>query len=173
MTQKIPQREEEGSADDPSPCLDSLFIEMTKMNTTLLSVATDVLTIKETTTELKTTAKAKERLSELETRIRRLEEATEPSHTDEDKKSKLIDAIRVCIQAMENLSKRKNVRLVGLKETIGINGTLLSCVKKILVEGLGVWARGEVSTGGGRGFHRGLPPHPESDQPPQVPPNSQ
>lgn len=52
-------------------------------------------------------------MSELETRIRCLEEATEPSHTDEDKKSKLIDAIRVCIQAMENLSKRKNVRLVG------------------------------------------------------------
>lgn len=41
LTQKSSQREEEGSAGDPSPCLDSLFVEMTKMSTKLLSVTTD------------------------------------------------------------------------------------------------------------------------------------
>lgn len=94
-----------------------------------------------------------ERSSELETRLMRLEEATEPSHTDKDKKSKLNDAMWVCIQAMKNISKRNNVRLVCLKETIGTNGTLLSCVRKILAEGLGVWARGEASTWARGGTH--------------------
>lgn len=140
-TWKSSQREEEGSAGDPSPSLDSLFTEISKMSTTLSSVATDVSTIKETTTELKTTVAAmQERLSEAETHVMCPEEATERSLTDKDTKSKLMEAMWVHIQAMENHSKRNNVGLVGLKETFGTNGTLLSCVQKIWKEGLGVRA---------------------------------
>lgn len=74
-TRKNPPREEEEMANDSPPSFDSLLKEITKMNTTLMNVATDVLTIKETTTELKTTVTAmQERLSEAETRIVRLEE---------------------------------------------------------------------------------------------------
>lgn len=50
--------------------LENLFLEYMKMSTTLQSVATDVSTIKETTTKQKTTvAVMQERLTEAETRI--------------------------------------------------------------------------------------------------------
>lgn len=66
------------------------------MSTTLLSVAMDVWTIKETMTELKTTVTAMQgRLLEAEKRIMCLEEAAERSNTDKDKKSKLMDAMWV------------------------------------------------------------------------------
>ena len=87
-TRNRPQREEkERSTGDLSPSLNSLFMEMTKM-TTLLCITTDVLTIKETMTELKTTVQ--EQLSEAKTCIVPLEESAEQSHTDKDKKSKLL-----------------------------------------------------------------------------------
>ncbi len=166
LTHKSPQHEEEGSTGDPSPSLESLFTEITKMSTTLLSVATDVSTIKETTTELKTTVMAmQERLSEAETRIVCLEEATEQSHAEDDKKSKLMDAMWVRIQALENHSKQNNVRLVGLKETFGTNGTLLSCVKKILDEGLGV--RADTAEFEIERVHRLLVPVPDPERPPR------
>lgn len=44
---------------------------------------------------------------------------------DRDNKSKIMDAMWVHIQAMENHNKLNNLRLVGLKETFRVNGTLL------------------------------------------------
>ena len=166
MATRLSPQDEEDAAGAPSPPLDKLFTEITKMSTTLSSVATDVSTIKETTTELKTTVQAmQERVSEAETRIMRLEEATEQFLTDEDKKSKLMEAMWVRIQTMENHSKRNNVRLVGLKETFGTNGTLLSCVEKILEEGLGI--RADATEFEIERAHRQLAPVPDPDQPPR------
>ena len=165
-TRKSPQHEEEGPTGDSSTCLDSLLAEVTKMSFTLQSVATDVSTIKEAMTELKTTVTAmQERLSEAEMRIGRLEDATERLHTDEDKKNKLMKAMWMRLQALENHSKRNNVRLVGLKETFGTNGTLLNCVQKILEEGLGVQAEAEEFEI--ERVHRLLAPMPDPERPPR------
>lgn len=164
-TRKSPQHEE-SSAGEPPASLDSLFTEIAKMSTTLSSVATDVSAIKETTTELKTTVQAmQERLSEAETRITRLEETTEQTLADKDKKSKLMEAMWERVQAMENNSKRNNVRLVGLKETFGTNGTLLSCVQKILEEGLGI--RADAAEFEMERAHRTLTPVPDPERPPR------
>ncbi|KAF1392169.1 hypothetical protein PFLUV_G00049770 [Perca fluviatilis] len=68
------------------------------------------------------------------------------------------------IQALENHSKRNNVRLIGLKETFGTNGTLLGCFHKILTEGLGLRADAELEI---ERAHRLLAPMPDPEQPPR------
>ncbi|ROJ57636.1 LINE-1 type transposase domain-containing protein 1 [Anabarilius grahami] len=65
---------------------------------------------------------------------------------------------------LENHSKRNNVRLVGLKEKYGTNGTLERCVKKVLSEGLGIDMEGEFEI---ERAHRILAPMPSEDQPPR------
>lgn len=71
-----------------------LFKEIAKMSSTLQSVATNVSTIKETTTELKATVTSMQQsLAEVETRIERLEETPERPHADGDKRNKLVDAM--------------------------------------------------------------------------------
>ena len=55
-----------------------------------------------------------------------------------------MDAMWDCIQVLENHRKRNNVRLLGFKETFGTNGTLQSCVQKILTKGLGVCVDAEL-----------------------------
>ncbi len=103
--------------------------------------------------ELKMTLTAmQERLAK--TRIVCLEETSVWLLTDKDKRGKLMDAMWDCIQTLENHSKRNNVRLIGLKET---NGKLLSCVLKILMEGLGVCAEAELEI---ETVHRLLAPIP-------------
>lgn len=150
---------------EPPPRLESLFAEITKVNATLQSVATDVSTIKETTTELKTTVAAMhERLGEAETRIVRLEETSERLDAAEGMKRKQMEVMWERIQTLENHSKRNNVRLVGLKETFGTNGTLLNCVQKILAEGLGVCVDPEFEI---ERVHRTLAPMPDPDRPPR------
>lgn len=69
---------------------------------------------------------------EAEICIVHLKGTSEQLLTDEGKKNKQMEVMWDRIQALENQSKRNNVRLIGL------NGTLLTCVQKILAEGLGV-----------------------------------
>lgn len=68
------------------------------------------------------------------------------------------------IQMLENHSKRNNVRLLGLKETYGTNGTMEECVKKMLRDGLGLDVEGEFEI---ERAHRALAPVPNEDQPPR------
>lgn len=76
---------------DSALSFDCLLQEITKMNNTLTSAATDVPTTKETTTELKTTEMAmQETLLEAETCIVHLEAASERLHADRNEKSNLI-----------------------------------------------------------------------------------
>ena len=90
----------------PPPRLESLFAEITKVNTTLQSVATDVSTIKETTTELKTmVAVLHGRLEEAETHIVGLEETSERLDAAEGMRSKQMEVMWERIQTLKNHSK--------------------------------------------------------------------
>lgn len=103
-------------------------------------------------------------MEEAETRIVCLEEASERLLSDDVKRGKLMDAMWDRIQSLENHSKRNNVRLIGLRETFGTNGTLLSCVQRILREGLGVSADAGFEI---ERAHRLLSPMPDPDRPPR------
>lgn len=69
-----------------------------------------------------------ERLGEAKVCIAHLEETLEQLLNDKGSKDKETDELWNRVPALENQSRRSNVRLVGLKVTIGTNGTLLDCV---------------------------------------------
>ncbi|KAL1249632.1 hypothetical protein QQF64_020637 [Cirrhinus molitorella] len=150
---------------DAKVSLEKVFAEVTKMNKTLQVVAADTIAIKETMTELKDTENGLQvRMEEVEGRISQLEDATGELATDKDAKENRIKALWDRVQMLENHSKRNNARLVGLKEKYGTNGTLESCVKKVLSEGLGIDLEGEFEI---ERVHRTLAPMPSEDQPPR------
>ncbi|KAK7880950.1 hypothetical protein WMY93_032404 [Mugilogobius chulae] len=135
LDDSVAQPAQPASATAESPDkLDKLFDEISHMNETLRNVATDVSTIKGAMAEMTTTVCAMQG---------RLDEAEAP---------------------LENQSRRHNVRLVGLRESLGTNGTLLECVRKIFSEGLGVEADGMMEI---ERVHRQLKPMPNPDQPPR------
>lgn len=114
------------------------------MSKTLQVVAAETIAIKETMTGLKESVNGLQvRMEEVEGRISHLEDVTEELTTDKDAKEKKIKALWERVQMLENHSKRNNVRLVGLKEKYGTNGTLERCMKKVLSEGLGTNMEGE------------------------------
>lgn len=98
-----------------------------------------------------------ERWMEAEISIVRLEETSERL-THGWREEKQMEVMWDHIQALENQSKRNNVRLIGL------NGTLLTCVQKILAEGLGVNVDAEFEI---ERVHRLLAPMPDPDWPPR------
>lgn len=57
------------------------------------------------------------------------------------------------------------MRVIGLKETFGTNGTLMGCVQKMLTEGLELWADAEFKIDRA---HRLLAPMLDTE-PPQRP----
>lgn len=133
------QRGEEES--QPSSNDVNLMAEVLKMSGTLQSVAVDVTTIKVTTSELKTAVTEMQVwVKEAETRISSLEDTTGQLQTAADKRHELVEAMWERIQVLENHSKRNNVRIIGLKETVGADGTLVNCVRKMLAEGLDIRA---------------------------------
>ena len=81
-----------GEGDHNTVDMDNLFAEVTKMSTML---------------------------QEAEGRIHHLENATEGLINNRDRHEKRMDAMWNHLQMLENHSKRNNVRLVGLKETLG------------------------------------------------------
>lgn len=150
---------------DAKVSLDKVYAEITKMSKTLQVVAADTIAIKETMTELKDTVNGLQvRMEEAEGRISQIEDVTERLKTDKDAKEKEIKVLWDRVQILENHSKRNNVRLVGLKEKYGTNGTLESCVKKVLSAGLGIDMEGEFEI---ERVHRILAPMPSEDQPPR------
>lgn len=145
--------------------LEKVFAEVTKMSGTLTGVAADIATIKETTTELKETVTGLQvRVEEAETRISQLEDTTEGLVTSSASGEEKLEKLWNRVEMLENHSKRNNVRLVGLKETYGTNGTLETCVKKVLSEGLGINPEGEFEI---ERMHRVWAPAPREDQPPR------
>lgn len=124
--------------------LESRFAEITKMSATLQGVAADILTIKVTTTVLKNAVNnIHERLEEMEVRVSILEDTSDRLVNGNDDCDKKVEVLLNHLEELENHSKRNNVRLVGLRETYGTNGTMELCVRNILREGLGVDVDGE------------------------------
>lgn len=68
------------------------------------------------------------------------------------------------MQALDNQSKRNNVRVFGLKEAVGTGRTFLSCVRKMLVEGLGVRDDAEFEI---ERTHRASAPLPDPNRAPR------
>ena len=109
-----------------------------QMSATLLTVASDVLKIKQTTAELKNNVDTMQvRLTKAEGRISDIEETTQQLVTDRELHSKWIDTLWTRVEDLENRSRCNNVRLLCLTE--GKEGTnLKECIAKILSEGLGM-----------------------------------
>lgn len=149
----------------PPDKLDRLLEEISQMNETLQSVATDVSIIKATTAELTNAVTTMQgRMDEIEAHVLHLEEASEQWQSDRASKDKDTEALWNRVQILENHSRRNNVRLLGLKEMFGTNGTLPDCLRKILSEGLGVDLVGEMEI---ERVHRQLGSVPNPDQPPR------
>lgn len=145
--------------------LESILAEISKMSSTLQTVATDVSTIKGTTEELKNAVKAiQERLTEAEGRISDLEDSTQQLQNGRELQSKRIDTLWNRVEDLENRSRRNNVRLLGLKEgTEGNN--LIACVEKILSEGLNMDIDNEFEI---ERAHRSPGSRPDDGQPPRL-----
>ena len=96
----------------------SIFAEIAKMSATLQGVAADTATIKVTTTELKSAVNSiHERLEEMEVRISKLEDTADMLVSNNDGRDIKVEMLQY-----------SNVRLVGLKEMYGTNGTMEACV---------------------------------------------
>lgn len=104
------------------------------------------------------------RLEEAEGRISHLEDTTERLVSNQEHDDKRMKALWDRIQMHENHSKRNNVRLLGMKETYGTNGTIEGCMKQILSVGLEVDFEGEFKI---EQAHQALAPSPNENQPPR------
>lgn len=105
------------------------------------------------------------RLGEAEGWISLLEDTTDRLVNDGEHAEKKMEAQWYRLQMLENHSKRNNVRLLGLKETYGTNGTMEACVKKMLRDALGLEVEGEFEI---QRAHRALIPVLNKDQPPRL-----
>lgn len=149
----------------PKMDISVLFAEMTKMGTVLNGVASDVSFIKSDMAELKSTLSATQvRIAEAEARISDVEDKVANVVRDNSKYAEKLQQLITRVDDQENRSRRKNVRLVGLKESLGTSGNLTDCVKKILADGLGL---------NGEEFeiercHRSLKPRPNPGQAPRI-----
>ena len=124
--------------------MDNLLSEMGKIASTLQVVATDVSSIKETVADLKNSVGSLQvRLDEAEERISAVEDATSKLSEDSLKADERLDALYNRIEELENINRRNNVRLVGLKEDLETNG-LVSCVQELMTEALGIEMDGEL-----------------------------
>lgn len=149
----------------PKMDISVLFAEMTKMGAVLNGVATDVSFIKSDMAELKSTLSATQiRMTEAEARISDVEDKVANVVRDNSKYAKKLQQLIARVDDQENKSRRKNVRLVGLKESLGTSGNLTDCVKKILADGLGLNGdEFEIER-----CHRSLKPRSNAGQAPRI-----
>lgn len=149
----------------PNADMNALFMEMTKMGGIMTGVAADVSFIKSDMAELKNTLSATQaRMAEAEGRISDIEDKVTAMAHDNSKYAKILKQLCARVDDQENRSRRKNVRLIGLKEGSETGGSLSDYVQKILADGLGLsGAEFEIER-----CHRNLRPRPEPDQPPRI-----
>ena len=116
----------------------NMFEEIQKMSATLQVVAGDVVVIKGTTKELKdSVAKIQERLGEAEQQISDIEDMHAGMEKSMEKCDKRLEILRTYVEDLENISRRNNIRMVGLKEGKEQTGKVAQYAEKILYEGLG------------------------------------
>ncbi|KAK7915869.1 hypothetical protein WMY93_011630 [Mugilogobius chulae] len=145
--------------------INGLFAEIAKVGATLDGVASDVTLIKADTTELKDSVSAiQTRLTEAESRISDVEDQVAILAKDNGKLIKKVDQLWTRMDDQENRARRKNIRLVGLKEGKETGGALSDYVQKILSDGLGLTG-GEYEI---ERCHRSLGRRPGPTQPPRI-----
>lgn len=144
---------------------DDLFSEITKIGTTLNKVATDVSIIKSDTAELKNTVSALQtRIEDAESRIANVEDSTASMANDNKLLTQRVEQLWNRVEDQENRSRRKNVRLIGLKEGKEAGSTLNEYVGKILRLGLKLEGdEYEIERS-----HRSGGPRPDDNKPPRL-----
>uniref|UniRef100_A0AAV2LVG7 L1 transposable element RRM domain-containing protein n=1 Tax=Knipowitschia caucasica TaxID=637954 RepID=A0AAV2LVG7_KNICA len=165
----LPQPEEDASSgvsgEEGPEMSETMFDELRKMNATLQTMAADVITIKETTKELKESVESiQARMGEAEQRISDLEDSHEQASSKLEKCDKRVDVLWSRVEDLENRSRRNNVRIVSLKEGLEEQGKMAKYVEKILGDALGL-------TGGEFEIERAhcIPiPVPDTSKPPRA-----
>lgn len=145
--------------------INGLFAEIAKVGATLNGVASDVTLIKSDTTELKKSVSAiKTRLTEAERRISDVEDTVANLARNNVKLTKAVEQLYERVDDQENRARRKNIRLVGLKEGKEAGMPLANYVQKILCDGL------ELNGGDYEieRCHRSSGPRPDPNQPPRI-----
>lgn len=142
-----------------------ILAEIAKMSTTLNKVASDVATIKLDTTELKNNVSALQtRLEEAESRIGDMEDSTASMANENKVLRQKVEQLWSRVDDQENRGRRKNIRLIGLKEGKETGNAMNDYVKKILNEGLGLQGdEYEIERS-----HRSGGPRPGNNNPPRV-----
>lgn len=142
-----------------------MFEEIRKMSSTLQVVATDVVSIKETTKELKDAVESIHvRLGEAEQRISDMEEVNTRMENNMEKCDKRLETLWMRVEDLENRSRRNNVRMVGLKEGKEETGKVIQYVERIISQGLGLTGNEfEIERA-----HRSFAPIPDPNQPPRT-----
>uniref|UniRef100_A0AAV2JM17 L1 transposable element RRM domain-containing protein n=1 Tax=Knipowitschia caucasica TaxID=637954 RepID=A0AAV2JM17_KNICA len=121
--------------------------------------------IKSDTTELKNSVSAiKTRLTEAESRISDVEDTVANLAKNNEKLTKAVAQLYERVDDQENRARRKNIRLVGLKEGKEAGMPLANYVQKILSDGLELNG-GEYEI---ERCHRSLAPRPDPDKPPRI-----
>ena len=116
----------------------SICEEIRKMSATLQVVAADVVSIKETTKELRDAVdNMQTRLGDVEQRISDIEDVNARMEKGMEKCDKRLETLWTRVEDLENRSRRNNVRLVGLKEGKEETGKVIQYVERIISEGLG------------------------------------
>uniref|UniRef100_A0A096MGI2 L1 transposable element RRM domain-containing protein n=1 Tax=Poecilia formosa TaxID=48698 RepID=A0A096MGI2_POEFO len=125
----------------------------------------DVALIKSNTTELKNSVSAiKTRLIEAERRISDVEDTVANLARNNVKLTKTVEQLYERIDDQENRARRKNIRLVGLKEGKEVGMPLAKYVQKILCDGLELNGDDyEIER-----CHRSPGPRPDPNQPPRI-----
>lgn len=142
-----------------------MFEEIRKMSATLQVVAMDVVSIKETTKELKDSVENVQiRLGEAEQRISEVEDVSARMEENVGKCDKKLETLWTRVEDLENRSRRNNVRMVGLKEGKEETGKVIQYVEKVLSQGLGLTGNEfEIERA-----HRSFATMPNPDEPPRT-----
>lgn len=153
------------SVDNQGNSSEDLLAEITKMSTTLNKVASDVSIIKSDTTELKNTVSALQtRLDEAEGRIAKVEDSSASIANENKMLTQRVEQLWSRVEDHENRGRRKNIKLIGLKEGKEAGNTMNDYVKKIMGDGLGLQGdEYEIERS-----HRSGGPRPNDDQPPRM-----
>ncbi|KAM7396125.1 hypothetical protein PAMP_019193 [Pampus punctatissimus] len=142
-----------------------ILSEISKLSSTLNKVASDVSTIKSDTTELKNTVNVLQtRLEEAESRISDVEDSNASMINENKVLRERVERLWSRVDDQENRGRRKNVKLIGLKEGKEAGNAMNDYIKKILSEGLGLQGEEfEIERS-----HRSGGPRPDDNQPLRV-----
>lgn len=144
--------------------MEEILAEISKMSLTLNKASSDVSTAKSDTTELKNAVSALQtRLGEVENRISHMEDSNASTMNENRMLKTRVEQLWSRVDDQENRGRRKNIKLIGLKEGKETGIAMNDYIKKILNEGLGLrGAEYEIERS-----HRTGGPKPGDNRPPR------